>query len=248
MKITKKNGKLVITASAEELRKNPKFAAAMKKAQMAAPAVASPAPAAPAGAPAGGPMKPLEAPGGEPTLDGIDDLGSGGGASPDLGGLSEPAAPGEVSDELGGADPLTDGVSDELGGDPSEKFTSGVEKAFQDAFGKPLDEGMKQVLNGLAQMAQGGSTPAVDDLDATGGEIPGGDKDPLAGDGMEVDPASDPDAQGSGVGAPGGAPNAGDPMAGGAGGSDLLAKSRGRLTKVASTSDWVAKLAAKLAK
>jgi hypothetical protein len=189
-------------------------------------------------------MKPLEAPDASPTLDGIDDLGSGG-ASPDLGGLSEPAAPGEVSDELGGTDPLEGGVDEALGGEPSEKFTAGVEKAFQDAFGKPMDEGIKQVLQGIATM-QGGSTPATDDLDATGGEIPGGDKDPLAGDGMEVDPASDPAAQGSGVGAaPGGAADAGAPTPGG---SDLLAKSRGRLTKVASTSDWVAKLAAKLAK
>jgi hypothetical protein len=204
MKITKKNGKLLVTATAEELKKNPKLAAAIKKAQALPPTP----PASP---------------------DPLADLGGGG----DLGGGD---LGGDVSPDLGGVDAPADGsVDSDLAGDPTEKFLSAVDKAFSDAFGKPLDEGAKQVIKGLAQMSQGEKSPAVDDLDATDGSIPGDD---LGGDA-------------------GGDPAANGPGAGGAGATgtgmelptdDVLAVARGRLTRVSSANSFVQKLAAKLTK
>lgn len=225
MKITKVLGKLVIQATSEELRKNPKLAAAIKKEQDKFRV----------------PVRKAQGVGGVS----VDPAAHGGGMGGDIGGAGLPTGGADlggpsdgVSDELGGVDPMTDGVDGDLAGDPTEKFTSSVEKAYHDAFGKPIDEGMKQVLRGLAQMAQGDKSPAVDDLDSTNGQVPGGD----LGDSPD-DMGGDPAAQGAGAGGMTG--GSADPM-GGAG--PLAAMSRGRLTKVASADDFVRRLAAKLIK
>lgn len=227
MKITKKGGKAVVQVTAEELKKNPKLAAALKKAQLGGgPDLGGAGAAGGLGGDVGGAGGDIALPGDE-QLDGAGDLGG------DVGGLG------------GSPDASTPGAGGDIGGDKSGQFTSAVDKAFQDAFGKPMDAGMKQVLNGLAQMAGAGGDElggdaGVDDLGAAG--------DVGAGDDSSF---PDPAEGGADMGGDAGSPIApGGEGAGVGGGSPIspMAYTRGQLTKVASANDFVARLAEKLKK